>query len=183
MNQTQTRGFPNTSALAWELANQIRHLDSPVVLVPTHEQAIDLQQELYLLADFSSIEVLAPLETNLLKHRGPSTFNRNQRSLFLSKISALDQQKTLFILSVDGLIQKSAPLEFFKTNRFEIAQGSSLTRENLVEKLASIGYLPTDLVERPGQFAARGSIVDLFALGGESPVRVELFDDQVQILR
>jgi len=55
--------------------------------------------------------------------------------------------------------------------------------DELIEGLAALGYSRTPQVERRGEFAVRGGIVDVFPTAGEQAVRIEFFGDDVESLR
>ena len=63
----------------------------------------------------------------------------------------------------------------------EIGQEIGLTE--LITHLTELAFTRTDLVEKRGEFAVRGSIMDLFPMGSDRPYRIELFDDEVESLR
>ncbi|MCD7876386.1 MAG: transcription-repair coupling factor [Cloacibacillus porcorum] len=65
----------------------------------------------------------------------------------------------------------------------ELECGREVGRSRLIDWLAQKGYERSDLVWTPGQFAVRGSIVDIFSPSDMYPVRVEFFDDEVESLR
>ncbi|MCD7952132.1 MAG: transcription-repair coupling factor [Synergistaceae bacterium] len=73
----------------------------------------------------------------------------------------------------------------FSTGRdyMELECGREAGRSRLIDWLAQKGYERSDLVWTPGQFAVRGSIVDIFSPSDMYPVRVEFFDDEVESLR
>ncbi|MFM2438342.1 MAG: hypothetical protein RLZ55_1161, partial [Actinomycetota bacterium] len=64
-----------------------------------------------------------------------------------------------------------------------VRKGDEIALDDLVRRLAATGYERMDLVERRGQFAVRGGIVDVFAPTAAHPVRVEFFGDEVEELR
>src|SRR6267142_2213685 len=55
--------------------------------------------------------------------------------------------------------------------------------EKLLEHLNTVGYSATDVVEMPGQYAARGGILDVYSPEADRPVRVEFFGDEVESMR
>lgn len=61
--------------------------------------------------------------------------------------------------------------------------GQTVDRERLVSDLVNIGYEAVDLIERRGQVAARGSIVDIYVPTNRHPLRIELFGDEVEEIR
>lgn len=62
-------------------------------------------------------------------------------------------------------------------------EGTEFDRDALVTRLTSLGYEPVDLVERRGQVAVRGSIVDVFVPTNPHPLRIEFFGDEVDEVR
>ena len=64
-----------------------------------------------------------------------------------------------------------------------LSEGDHVDLEELSVALVERGYLRTDLVEKRGQFAVRGGIIDVFATTAEHPVRVELWGDVVEEIR
>ena len=65
----------------------------------------------------------------------------------------------------------------------EIATGDTVGLELLVQQLADAAYSRVDLVERRGEFAVRGGIIDVFPPTEEHPLRVELWGDDVEEIR
>ncbi|MFZ1382988.1 MAG: transcription-repair coupling factor [Scrofimicrobium sp.] len=64
-----------------------------------------------------------------------------------------------------------------------LEEGSFADRDELVARLTALGYEPVDLVERRGQVAVRGSIVDVFVPTNPHPLRIEFFGDEVDEVR
>jgi transcription-repair coupling factor (superfamily II helicase) len=64
-----------------------------------------------------------------------------------------------------------------------LAKDTEANHEELITHLASIGYVRTEMVELPGQFAVRGGIVDVFSPEALRPVRIELLGDTVESVR
>src|SRR5215212_4760740 len=64
-----------------------------------------------------------------------------------------------------------------------VATGDRVDLEELLERLVDAGYQRTDMVERRGEVAVRGGLVDFFPPGEDHPVRVELWGDEVESIR
>src|SRR5438094_4549711 len=64
-----------------------------------------------------------------------------------------------------------------------VAEGDTCDLDEMLARLVDIGYVRTDLVERRGEVAVRGGIIDVFPPAEEHPVRVELFGDLVEETR
>ncbi|MGI9156982.1 MAG: transcription-repair coupling factor, partial [Marmoricola sp.] len=65
----------------------------------------------------------------------------------------------------------------------ELAAGDQVELEDVVRRLADAAYSRVDLVEKRGEFAVRGGIVDVFPPTEEHPLRVEFFGDEVDEIR
>ncbi len=75
------------------------------------------------------------------------------------------------------------PPMVFKANFFEISTGETIDIKDFIKKLSFMGYRRTAMVEGVGQYAVRGSIIDVFSPFHENPVRIDLFDDEIDSLR
>src|SRR6267154_1146056 len=64
-----------------------------------------------------------------------------------------------------------------------IHRGESFDLESLLSHLNTVGYISTDVVEMPGQYAVRGGILDVYSPESDRPVRVEFFGDEVESMR
>lgn len=96
--------------------------------------------------------------------------------------SAQRDDSLLVVAPVRALLQKTMSRQALEKNRWEVRKGEPTDRDTLLEMLVSEGYHRTKMVERRGEFSARGDIIDVYPITGE-PVRVELFGDEVESIR
>ena len=87
------------------------------------------------------------------------------------------------VTSIQALMQYTLPKKLFEEYTFSVAVGDTLERDEFTEKLNFAGYKRVPTVEGVGQYAVRGSIVDVFTPTESSPVRIELFGDEVDSVR
>jgi transcription-repair coupling factor (superfamily II helicase) len=104
-----------------------------------------------------------------------------QRLLVLDRI--LRGDFTFVVTSVEALSHKLVRPELFDKNRIEIGSDSRIDLEKLAQSLVMMAYEHVDSVERHGQFAIRGGIVDLFSIDSDSAVRLELFGEEIDSIR
>ncbi|MEO5808901.1 MAG: transcription-repair coupling factor, partial [Sphingomicrobium sp.] len=64
-----------------------------------------------------------------------------------------------------------------------LAEGERIERDRLVELLSANGYQRTDAVHDAGEFAVRGSIVDLYPAGEATALRLDFFGDEIETMR
>jgi len=89
----------------------------------------------------------------------------------------------IVVTSLLGFLEKTLPVDVFRLHVAEVALGARLDLEDFRERLVLLGYEATSIVEAPGQYAVRGSIVDVHDPSHDNPVRLELSDDEIASLR
>jgi len=71
----------------------------------------------------------------------------------------------------------------FREATMSVRRGDALPMESFVRRLTELGYERVEQVERKGEFAVRGGIVDVFPLTADLPCRLEWFDDEIDSVR
>jgi len=89
----------------------------------------------------------------------------------------------ILIVPLSTALIRLAPKSFVSGSSLVISKGQQLDSKEYTNHLSSSGYRRVDTVYEHGEFAIRGSIIDIFPMGHHSPFRIELFDDQVETLR
>lgn len=97
--------------------------------------------------------------------------------------SVMDGEPATIVTTVAALMDKLAPVSYLKEAALTIDNDSIIDIEAFSLKLVSMGYEKTDQVEMPGQFAIRGSIIDIFSLIEDVPFRIDLWDDTIDSLK
>ncbi|MEE8364759.1 MAG: transcription-repair coupling factor [Gammaproteobacteria bacterium] len=105
----------------------------------------------------------------------------SERIKCLASISSATQG--LLILPISTLLQKVAPPEFIHQRSLYLKIGDRIEPTDLRAKLTHYGYRAVSQVEEHGEFATRGSILDLFPMGSRTPFRIEFFDDELESIR
>ncbi|NIA15630.1 MAG: hypothetical protein GWP08_16325 [Nitrospiraceae bacterium] len=86
-------------------------------------------------------------------------------------------------VSVRALLQAVVKREQFLSHRLTITAGEEYDLEQLLEELIDLGYSRELMVEQRGEMSVRGGILDVFAISGELPYRIEFFGDEVESIR
>ena len=107
--------------------------------------------------------------------------NTNQRIRAFS--SLINARGKIIVTSLDAILQYSANAEEFKNNTITFKQGEVFEIDELSKRLVYMGYSREEIVEGVGQFAIRGGIVDIYPPDMESPVRIEFFDNETDLIR
>lgn len=87
------------------------------------------------------------------------------------------------VIPAEALIQMVSSKQLFREGIIEISQGMDIDIQEISQKLVLYGYERVITVEGKGQFAVRGGIIDIFPVNEENPVRIELFDTEVDSIR
>ena len=87
------------------------------------------------------------------------------------------------VVPVSTLLQRLAPTTFVRRQSLVLKVGRTFRIGDERERLAASGYRSVDSVSERGEFAVRGSLVDIFPMGADSPIRIDLFDDEIDTLR
>jgi transcription-repair coupling factor (superfamily II helicase) len=87
------------------------------------------------------------------------------------------------VVPAAGLTRKVVPRRIVEQHSDLLFADQEIDRDKLIARLAEAGYLRVPLVEDPGSFAVRGSVLDIWPASSEHPVRLELFGDLVLSLR
>jgi transcription-repair coupling factor (superfamily II helicase) len=102
----------------------------------------------------------------------------------LKALAALSRTEHGILLTpVATLMQRLSPRSHVLANTFALKPGSPLNLEETRQRLESVGYQCVSQVLQHGEFAVRGSILDLFPMGSHMPYRIELFDEEVESIR
>ena len=87
------------------------------------------------------------------------------------------------VTSPDALAEKVPLPDDLSSLTLRVDSGSRVNMGDLIKRLRELGFKETDYVYEPGQFARRGSILDVFSYSNEYPCRFDFFDDEVDSIR
>ena len=95
----------------------------------------------------------------------------------------VEGQKAVIVTTIDGLMDKLIPIRQIKENVLTFQCGDMVNLNKLQKELISMCYERVGQVELSGQFAIRGGIIDIFPLSEESPIRIDLWDDEIDSIK
>jgi transcription-repair coupling factor (superfamily II helicase) len=106
-----------------------------------------------------------------------------ERLATLSALQAKQDKPQLLIATASAATQRLlTPFRIRQLTR-RIAEGERIEREALVEQLNALGYQRVDTVAEHGEYAVRGSLIDLFPAGESQALRLDFFGDEIDSLR
>lgn len=126
----------------------------------------------------SDIAALFPSKELILTHaEGASNEYEQMRISALAR--ALNNECRIIVAGIEGVMQPCIPPDILKNSNITIEAGSEIDIADLCRRLSLCGYERCEKVEGAGQFSVRGSIVDIFPVQYENPVRIELWGDEI----
>lgn len=105
----------------------------------------------------------------------------SERLAILYHLPRLEQG--VLIVPISTLMQRLPPRNYLESHGLVLATGDHLHLDSWRKQLEQNSYNCVSQVMEHGEFAVRGSIIDLFPMGSEIPYRIELFDEEIDSLR
>lgn len=156
--------------------------EKPVLVIG--DSADDAGYLFFDLCRFAGEEAVAMLPSGFkrdIKYGQPDPPAQILRTETLTRIAA---RKVRFIVTYpDALAECVASAKELGEHTLDIAVGSSIDLRKTTDWLRENGFTHVDYVFEPGQYAVRGSILDIYGYSAELPVRIDLFGDEVDSLR
>ncbi|MEA3291407.1 MAG: CarD family transcriptional regulator, partial [Pseudomonadota bacterium] len=94
-----------------------------------------------------------------------------------------EQSRGVLLTTCANLMQRLPPTGYVMGHSFALRAGERIDIEALRGRLQQAAYHAVNQVMSPGEYAVRGGLVDVFAMGAEQPFRLDLFDDEIDSIR
>lgn len=175
-------GNLSTAAEALAFANSaLDHSGLTLVITSDSANALRLEEEIKFFAAELEVLYFPDWETLPYDLFSPHQSITSQRIATLSRLHDLKQG--ILILPFTTLLHKLPPLSFYRGQSFVLDVGQNFNADHQLAQLEQAGYHRVDSVYEHGEYAVRGSIIDIFPMGEDTPLRIELFDDEIETLR
>ncbi|MEJ2480465.1 MAG: transcription-repair coupling factor [Acidihalobacter sp.] len=171
------------AALALAAADAVLNHSGPALLLTADTQsAWQLEQALRFFSN-GSVPVLHLEDWETLPYDvfSPHDDIVSQRLDVLSRLPALT--KGVLVAPVGTLMHRLAPPEYVRGHSLKLERGQRLDMEAFRRDLEAAGYRAVTQVISHGEFAVRGALIDLYPMGRRTPIRIDLFDDEIETLR
>ena len=165
-----------------EIAEQ--HVGLTVVLTQNTSEANQLEDDIrFFLNEDAGVELLhfPDWETLPYDSFSPHQDITSQRVSVLNRLP--ESKQAILIVSVATLMHRLAPVRYICGHSLLVNVNDQIEIDAFRQKLTKNGYSCVETVYEHGEFAVRGSIVDIFPMGSEVPYRIELFDTEVDTIR
>ena len=109
--------------------------------------------------------------------------SRILRTEAITRLGAADRSLLFLVTSPEALAERVASRKALDEHTLTLSAGQKSNLSDTEQWLRKNGFTETEYVYEPGQFAVRGSILDIFGYSLELPVRVDYFDDEIDSIR
>ena len=127
-----------------------------------------------------STEILVYRSWDQIPYDNVSPSKEIQSERIRTLIQLSKKNKKIILTSVNAIIQKTINKTHLNRNLIEIFVNKKINFNNFILQLSSLGYERTSVVRDKTEFAIRGSIIDIFIVGYEKPIRIDFFDDKIE---
>lgn len=152
-----------------------------VVLTPNLLQATQVYEDISQMAPEIPLYIFPVEESVAAELAFSSPEYRSQRVETLDFLNS--GKKGIVVIPAAGFKKILSPASIWETHCLDFSVGMELDMDSLPEKLVAMGYSRERMVASPGEFSIRGGIIDIYALNEENPLRMELFDTEIDTLR
>lgn len=112
-----------------------------------------------------------------------STISAERLKTLSTLASRYETKPVVLATTVNALMQRVVPREVIRQASLSLKKGGRLYHEEATHAMVELGYHRTGKVMEPGEFALRGSLIDLFPSGAEEPFRIDVFGDEIESIR
>ena len=98
-------------------------------------------------------------------------------------LARVDAERLYVVSYPEAVAEQVVSRNRLDERMLRLERGETHDVERLCERLQELGFSETDYVYEPGQFAQRGSIVDVYSFSSEYPVRIDFFGDEIDSIR
>ncbi|MCE9687804.1 transcription-repair coupling factor [Shewanella sp. AS16] len=192
--QMQTLSTLGGASQALALANIIRQYPGTTLIVTSDTpSALTLETELHYLLESRLPDQQRPDKERIRVCLFPDretlpydSFSPHQ-DLISQRLETLSQlggdEHCVVIVPVTTLMVRQPPRAYLAGNVLLLKKGDRYSLQQMRQQLTDTGYHLVEQVYEHGEFAIRGSILDIFPTGAQQPLRIELFDDEVESIR
>ena len=157
-------------------------LTTTVFILQDSEEAGYFYHDLVQLLDDKQVLFFPSSYRRAIKYAQRDAANEILRTEVLSKLSAITLP-LLIVTYPEAIAELVISKKQLDDQTLVMHQGDVLDVDATLESLRSLGFHEVDYVYEPGQFALRGSILDVYSYSSEFPFRIDLFGDDIDSIR
>ena len=163
----------------WFVLSQAVHKGTHIIVLPTKEAAEYCAADLYNLIEGDRVFYFPSSGKGIERSNYKSSLGV-QRTAAIGQLLAGKEDFNVFVTFPEALEERIPDPGIIKSSIFTLRPGDEVPYEGLKEKLSDAGFEKVDFVSSPGQFAFRGSVVDIFSFSSSDPFRLSFWGDEIE---
>ena len=163
----------------WFVMSRIARKGTHLVVLPTKETAEYCAADLYNLIEGDRVFYLPDGGKNVEKSNYKSSL-AVQRTAAIGRIMEGKDDLLVVVTYPEALEEKVMEGNRIRASVLTVKKGDEFSHDKIKEILAGQGFERTDFVSAPGQYAIRGSIIDIFSFSDNDPYRISFFGNEVE---
>ncbi len=161
----------------WFVVSQVSRPGINFIVLPDRDSAEYCSSDLYDLVEGDRVFFLPDSGRKMEKSNYKSSLSV-QRTSSIGQMMEYDGKRQLFFVTYPEALEESV-VKGGDAPVMKIRSGEEYDREQLTERLFSMGFTRVDFVSEPGQYAVRGALIDIFSYSFNNPYRISFFGDEV----
>jgi transcription-repair coupling factor (superfamily II helicase) len=160
-----------------------------MVILNSREDAVYFASDLSTLLDSESVYFFPSSVNTALRNQHYDSSSQVQRTAAIKALSSYsdnstnDKGRIILVGYPESFSEKVVNKKKLKSRILKISLGDALSHEFVKETLQLYSFRRVDFVQEPGEYALRGSIIDLFSFSDSKPYRLDFFGDQIESIK
>ncbi len=167
----------------WFVLSQVARKGMQIVILPNREAAEYCAADLYYLIEGDRVFFLPESGKSVERSNYKSSLGV-QRTSAIGKILSFSQSELSDLLVIvtypEALSEEIPATQAIQEAVFKIEKGQEISHDEIIKTLVGKGFEKVDFVSAPGQYAIRGSIVDIFSYSENYPYRISFWGDEIE---
>ena len=163
----------------WFVLSEAVKDGSHLIILPNKESAEYCAADLYNIIEGDRVFFLPDSGKGVERSNYKSSLGV-QRTSAVEKLAGYNEGLLITVTYPEALIEKVPSAGIIKDSAFTINKGDEISHDDLIRKLGERGFVREDFVSAPGQFAIRGSIIDIFSYSNSNPYRISFWGNEVE---
>lgn len=176
------KGLNGVTLAYWLLAKLRKKKECLFVLLPSHSEQDRLYNDLSALC-LDGEEIIYYPETEVPPYEDLYASIPNVSQRVKSAHYLLQNRASIILATVRSVLPRVMPPETFEKAVINLRVGDEINYKSFIQTLNEFGYTQTSQVRQGGEISVRGEIIDIFTSQRRLPVRLELFDTEIESLR
>ena len=163
----------------WFVLSGVAKAGMHLVVLPDQESAEYCSADLYNLVEGDKVFFLPCVGKGIERSNYKSSLSV-QRTSAVSRIISGTKDLSIIVTYPDALEELLPTKKEIRSAVLKIKVGDEISHDKIIETLGAEGFEKVDFVSAPGQYAIRGSIVDIFSYSFNNPYRISFWGDEVE---